>query len=393
MAKLLCNPFFVYVTSFALVFAVYSLGWSNLYPSLSFPLVLFFFMTFIVSCFFGFVVHVLRRIEYKEITWNERTIFYLLLVLIGYLAEFVYNKGVPLQMLLQGVEYDYTSFGIPTFHVFLVTFSSFLSVYIFHQLCSDFNKKRLIYFLLSVIPPVLIISRGTLFMMLTSCLFVYLLSIRTIKLKIVLGIFFLVLLVFYLFGVMGNLRQSKGVSTTSEIMLETSMATNSFKNSFVPKEFIWSYLYISSPLANLQNATNHAQVEYSFGSFLNYEILPDFISKRIEKISTVQKKDVPRIAGWLTVSTFYARSYVFLGWIGILTIFVFFIGTTFTYIFLLRKGSKYYVTGLSILNTLVLFNTFDNMYAFTGLNFQLIYPLLFSVIELRKFTWGNFKLN
>src|SRR5687767_8880162 len=118
MTKLASNPFFVYIISFTIVFSVYSLGWSDLYPELSSSLIGFFIATFIIALFLGIVVQALKRIEYQKITWNERTQLYLLLVWLGYIFEFIYNKGIPFQMLLQGVPYDYRVFGVPTFHVF-----------------------------------------------------------------------------------------------------------------------------------------------------------------------------------------------------------------------------------------------------------------------------------
>ncbi len=385
MTRLLCNPFFVYIMSFTLVLLVYSLGWSGLYPDLSFSLLLFFGISFIVSFVLGAFIDRLKRIEYKELSWNPRIKLYLSLVWAGYLLEFIYNRGIPLQLLLLGIKYDYTQFGIPTFHVFLATFSNFLSVYIFHQLISDFNRRRLVFFILSILPAVLIINRGMLFMTLTACLFVYLLSLGRISLKVLGGVVILILAVLYLFGIMGNLRQTDGRTMDSDYMLEASFATSSFRDSPVPKPYIWSYLYISSPLANLQNTILQSNnLDQSWLSFFNYEVLPDFISKRTGSMFEIPKYDMPRVAPWLTVSTFYARAYVFLGWIGIILMFIFFLTTTLVYVLILHKNSKYYITGLAILSTLVLYNTFDNMYSFSGINLQLVYPLILTILGSLK---------
>lgn len=382
MTKLLANPFFVYIISFAIVIAIYSLGWSTFYPTLSWPVLGFFIATFIASFIFGVITHVFKKIEYRKIAWSNTTSLYLFLVWAGYALEFVYNKGIPLQMLLQGVTYDYTLFGIPTFHVFLVTFSSFLSVFIFHQLCSEFTAKRVFYYLMSILPPILIINRGMIIIILTSCLFVFLLSLRSIGAKTILGIVLSILVVFYLFGIMGNLRQTRGKSTSSEIIINNSHASDSFRKSSIPHPYIWSYLYISSPLANLQNTINNASVSTgSLGGFINFELLPDFISKRTAKIFELERRFPILVRGWLTVATLYAPSYMYLGWTGIVLMFCFYLATTFTYIFVLKKSSKYYVTGLAILNTLVLFNTFDNMYYFSGVNLQLVYPLILSMLS------------
>lgn len=389
MTKILVNPFFVYTLSFTIVLLVYSLGWSELYPHLSLPLLLFLICTFVISSVAGVFVQFLNRIEYKAVPWSNRAKTVLYLLWIGYFLEFLYNGGIPLLIVLSGESHNYVQFGIPTFHVLQVTLNGFVSVYIFHQLISNFSKARLFYFALSITPAILIVNRAMFLMIMTSCLFVYILSLRKLSVKNIGYLTITVLLFLYLFGIMGNLRQTGGQTTSSEYILMTSKASNEFKKSVIPKEYIWAYLYISSPLANLQSTIERApETSQLWSSFFNYALLPDFISKRTGSFLDIPNYDVPRIVPWLTVSTFYAKSYVFLGWLGIIFMFLFFMTTTFLYVFLLRKRSKYYVTGLAILSTLVLYNTFDNMYAFTGLNFQLIYPLIFGYLKMPNLTFN-----
>ncbi len=389
MTKFLVNPFFVYTISFTIVLMVYSLGWSGLYPPLSLTLIFFLICTFVISSLVGIIVQLSKRIEYTSVPWSDKAKTILYLLCIGYFFEFLYNGGIPLVMILRGETYNYVAFGIPTFHVLLVTLNSFASIYIFHQLISNFSKSRLFYFALSIAPSILIVNRAMLLMILASCLFIYILSLRKLRPKNITFLAVIILTVLYLFGIMGNLRQTGGRTTTSEYILDTSKASNALKKSVVPNEYIWAYLYISSPIANLQNAINKASdVKQSWGSFFNYVLLPDFISKRTGSILEIHDSDVPRIVDWLTVSTFYAKSYFFLGWLGMILIFLFFVITSFLYVFLLNKKSKYYVTGLSILSTVALYNTFDNMHAFTGLIFQLVYPLIFGYVKFPNITFN-----
>ncbi len=63
----------------------------------------------------------------------------------------------------------------------------------------------------------------------------------------------------YFFGVLGNYRMVK--SSSNEYFMEVAEATDSFRNSRIPKEYFWSYIYISSPLANLQNNINENRPE------------------------------------------------------------------------------------------------------------------------------------
>ena len=71
MVQLLKNPFYLYPVSFALVFLIYSLWWSNLFPPLSITIILFFVLTFALSFIVGLIVDKLKLIKYNKINYNE----------------------------------------------------------------------------------------------------------------------------------------------------------------------------------------------------------------------------------------------------------------------------------------------------------------------------------
>lgn len=222
-------------------------------------------------------------------------------------------------------------------------------------------------------------------MVLGSCLFVYLLSLKTVSPKVVTFLTILILGILFVFGIFGNLRITSGTTTSSEYMLKISEATPEFTESVIPKPYIWTYMYVSSPMANLQNTVILSNpYQRSAKSFFIHELFPDFIAKRIGARLGIERSDVPRIANWLTVSTFYARPYAFMGWAGMWIMFSLMCLVNVFYLFFIPTKSRYYVTGLAILNSIVLFNTFDNMYSVTGLVFQLFYPLFFSIVFRRS---------
>jgi hypothetical protein len=198
---------------------------------------------------------------------------------------------------------------------------------------------------------------------------------------------------FYLFGVAGNIRCSHQYGrteniTSSDIILGIGDAKDSFRESIIPKEFFWAYLYISSPLANLQNtmiSDGPADLTVSrLLHFTNFEILPDFASKRIANFLEIERINIKQITPALTVGTVYARSYVYLDWLGLALMFSFTMLVSFSYIILLRRDNVFFITGISILNTVILFNIFSNMFYFSGVSFQLAYPLFFSFFRRKK---------
>lgn len=191
---------------------------------------------------------------------------------------------------------------------------------------------------------------------------------------------------------------------SEHIILKIGQAKHSFIESSIPKEFFWFYLYASSPLANLQNNIDnirHNNIDViNFFEFFNNEILPDFISKRINELLNLEKATFVLIDPNFNVSTVYTGSFFYLSWLGLIFMAIFILGFPLVYMSILSKKNLLNVSGIAILNTLYIFLIFDNMFSFSGLSFQLIYPLLMSkIINPVKINnhndkdFNNFKIN
>lgn len=381
--QFLKNPFYIYFIAFTVILGIYLLGWSNLYPNLSGGLLVFVILSSLISVFLGGVIDKYNPIVYQQIKpirnlGKTTIIVYALLVL-----EFIYNKGIPLLLVFSDSTYKYEQFGIPFLHPLLATFVSFYTVYIFHAFLSVRKTKYILYLILFMAVSILIYNRGMFLINLTSCLFVYFSYIKRIKVKIGIFVFAGVLLLLFGFGVMGNYRLIK--KDSNEYFLNESKASDKFINSTIPKEYMWSYMYISSPLANLQNTINtNPPINFRIKDFVFTEIIPDFISKRVSSVVNAEQAEINRISGFLTVGTLFSKPYVLLGWLGIYLIFFISILFTFFYILLLKRTNKYYVTGIAILCSYTLFNMFSNMIYFSGVSFQLIYPLILGMIYFKR---------
>ena len=194
-----------------------------------------------------------------------------------------------------------------------------------------------------------------------------------------------ILIVLLGFGYLGDIRSSNQYDKEGKInniILTLGQAKPSFVNSSVPTAFFWSYIYISSPLANLQFNINSATPiydEHHALGYLNYELMFDAVSKRTGDLLDIPLPPNYQVAPYLTVSTIYAKSYSQLGWFGMSITFVVLMFLCLLYLLILRPANPFFATGIAILNTLVLFCLFDNMISFTGLSFQLVYPLLLSI--------------
>lgn len=395
----LINPYFIYSLSFLGVLVSYFFGWSKLFPELGLSLLVFLISSIIIAVIIGRSFYIRNIITFNKIKFTNKVEWVTYAILFGYLVEFIYHRNFPLLAVFTKNPLSYHEFGIPTFHVFLVTFNSFFSIYLFQMILSETRNKKylIIFYILTLVPSLLIMNRGMLVMILISCLFVYLIKYqRQITFRKITGLLAIVLLGLYLFGVAGNVRVNNSYQTntslfSNNLFMQIGGATEEFKQSLIPKEYFWGYIYIASPLANLQKTINEYELEEDINlpdslKLTITQMLPDFISKRI--VSLYEFEKIPsgkQITQELNVSTAFTQPFVILGWVGISFFTLFIFTFAFFYMLLLKKlNSEFFVIGVAIINTMFLFNTFTNMFSFTGLSFQLIYPLLFTLLGKRK---------
>jgi oligosaccharide repeat unit polymerase len=386
-AKLITNPYIVYSVAFMLVMLLYPLHWSLLYPDLSFSLICFLSITIVFYLIVGLVFHKANYFSYRDISFSDKNIWiWTAVILISYVIEFAYMHVVPIIAISTGADYEYTSFGVPTFHVVVVTFNSFWAVFIFHNYTSTKRRALLVPYILCLIPSILIFNRGMFLLIIASTLFVVLMSAKKLG-KLLFKISVLLLIILFLFGILGNIRVTGGFSANDAI-LGLGHASKQFSKAPVPNEFFWAYLYTTSSLANLQETVNvHHNLGFSMGKvalFINSEIFPDFISKRNANLFR-HIEPIDQISETFTVGTVYARSYAYFGWWGMAVMFLYIITFNMVVIFTLVKQSIFFVTGIAILNCIMLFNIFDNMFTFSGLVLQLTYPILFSAFSKVRF--------
>ncbi len=378
------NPYICYAISFGAALLLYPLAWSELYPDLTLSLLLFLVVTIILNVILAIRWSVKNKFLFKNVSPESRSAPLYLTIFIYALwsAEFLYNDGIPLIKIILQQRYDYKLFGIPKLHVFVVTFSSFYTIFLFQIYLSKKSGFILALYVLNLFAALLIYNRGMLFFNITASAFLYLMYKRTISFKKVTlaSIFFICL--FYFFGVLGSLRVTnesrKGYS--NEEFLDTGKASAAFRNSIIPSEFFWSYIYSTSPIANLQNNVNVYQPQpttsYSILHWLNNEVLFDFISKRINSFTGSVREGENTIPGPFNASTVYSRSFSYLGWPGLILMSIVIILMPIIFLKILPASSPFFSTGLVIVNTIFLFMVFDNTLRFTGLSFQLAYPVL-----------------
>lgn len=381
------NPYTSYILGFAVSLVVYQFGWSEIYPRLSYSLLLFLATTFILHFFSSKAWNRMRQSQAEKITMPQiNPMLVTAFIYLLWTADFVYEGGIPVLKVLLNLPYDYRLFGVPSLHVFTVTFASFYTVYLFHLFLKTKQRKMLILCSINLFAAILIFSRSMLFFNLVSCVFVYLLSLEKIPYKKIALASPAVILLFYFFGVVGTKRVSfeSQVSYDPNLFLDNGRATTQFRESSIPKEFFWPYFYISSPLANLQvNITTYYVRPITTTRVLEYinnELLFESFSKRVNKLLGVDREKENVIKDPFNVSTVYSRSYSYLGWVGMTITALVIVLIPILYLKLIRDN-PYSSIAVAILCTTYLFLSYDNTIRLMALGFQLVYPILFPLAD------------
>ena len=381
--KKIINPFYLYIYVFVIILMLYSLHWSILLPDLSIELIVFLLITFILSLIYGLHIQKCRKSFFSNpfdvsINVNRRVV----LLGILYVLEFLYAKRLPLLEILLGTEGFVHFGGIPTIHVLLVTYTVFFSTFIFHRLICNFSRKLLYNFLIiAFFPPLLMVNRGMLFTIFFACLFVYLFSLKAFKRKILIYCIISISLALYLFSIIGSVRINDDENST--VFVAFTQPTDDFESLGISNMFLWPYMYIASPIGNLQNCIDIYQPTGSFSTFFWKCICPDFISKHFYKS---ELDSPPLISPVSNVSTMYTDAYAQLGYLGMGILFV--MQTFVLYTVLLAFSAKknpYYTTTVSLSCSVVILNAFANMWTFSAISFPIIWgPISYF---LRKIRW------
>ena len=82
------------------------------------------------------------------------------------------------------------------------------------------------------------------------------------------------------------------------------------------------------------------------------------------------------IPGPFNATTVYSGSYSYAGWWGVVLMMGVILMIPVLYTRLVPPASPFFLSGLVIINTIFLFMIFDNTLRFTGLSFQVVYPIL-----------------
>jgi oligosaccharide repeat unit polymerase len=373
----LINPFAAYAVGFLVALSIYSLGYSDLYPPLQPTLTWVLLSTCLISVLLAFAAGGMVSSSSFEGERFGKHLGIFIAIMIAFVIEVIANKGLPILLIITNPEFNYRDFGVPTLHVAFGAFCYFFAVYWFDLYILGQGRKFVILSAIATSTPLLIVSRGAFIITLIAIIFVYI-QRRGFDRRILIAFGIATVTILWGFAVIGDLR-SKGASGES-VILSVGDASDKFLNSNVPTELFWPYIYASSPLANLQLNITDRVASDSPGIYVALELLPDFISKRIVSDETAAAFSPLLVNENLTVSTMYGRSFLLMGWSGMLLTFLYFVVVSIVCLKVLQR-SRYFVASAAILSSLAFLSVFDNLYTKSGGILQVFTAIFLSLFE------------
>jgi hypothetical protein len=245
-----------------------------------------------------------KPIEIQKI--RRRTIKGLTIAIIAiFFVNLLYVRSFPLLELIRGGAYKELD-SLPGFDTIFLSLVLCLIVY---SLDATYTVRRSL--LIGTVLSLILVSRITLVLILT----LWILHVARGKL-LKLSSYAFVLLI--LFGVLGELRSSNSKYAERAVQNDTSLTTfimrptDKFTNMGAPDVVLWPWVYMVSPIKNLDSAFSENRMNPKMDSVTRF-ILPNFIYSRLG----VEKDKSFLVVDTFNTSTIYGELAANFGLIGV----------------------------------------------------------------------------
>jgi hypothetical protein len=375
------NPFWLYCIGFTLAILCYLTGWSTIYPKLSAGLLIFFAVTFIVSILAGYLLVKKQHEFYDHNSFSRHLndIIFWFIMLLG-IVNVLYMGYLPVLDRSQ----NYLEFGMPVVDPLFNSLSIFFSIFFFHSFLDTRKKRLLIYLLIILVFQAVIFRRSAMMWIFTSGSFLYILSKGKIKLFVIFLFLISIPLFSYCFGLYGNSRSNLSRSN----VINDFGASVTFTQTGINYNHYMTYLYLTSPLANLQENIDKKGTELNnsdLKKFLFYCIVPQSLTNRLEKPLHLVPPSTYLISPDLIVGTFYLLGFYILGWTGMIGMFLYLCLFIVLCLYVIRKWNICGLETLSLLSATVCMLIFSNFLNRLDVILMLfVYPVIFHLLFNNK---------
>jgi hypothetical protein len=371
------NPFYLYCTSFSIAIFVFLWGWCSIFPKLSPGILLFFFLTFLIFIYTGyqFGKKNFNITYYPGVKPYFNDVVFSLILILG-LVNVIYMGYLP----IFNRSHNYREYGMPVIDPVFNTLSIFLSVFFVQSFLEQKKRRFLIYVFIIVLIHILLFRRSSVIWIIASSLFLLIMYKKRISLLFIAVAIICLPILSYSFGAYGNFRSKL---SKSYVMNELRTSQN-FKSSNISHYHYMTYLYVSSPLANLQeniDKRSGAIQKMDFTSFFFYCILPESFTLRLEKPLKLSPPICYLITPELIAGSFLMVAFFTLGWAGIIFMFIYLTVFIIACLILISKINTFRSITISLLATTVSLLIFSNFLNRLDVILMLfVYPVLFHLI-------------
>ncbi|MBR3177514.1 hypothetical protein IKF27_01755 [Candidatus Saccharibacteria bacterium] len=275
------NYFWWYAIVWTVVLVLYWLDLSDFNHPLDFGLVIFLVSTSLVALVLGWIFR--KEFIFKKSDKAHISKVPILLIFIGAMLEFIHAGSIPLLSILSHTE-NYGDFqSLPGVHVAIVAAGLYYAIKCFYCiLCKDkiVRKKYILCYFAILGLFALYYFRACIMIILFVSLNLFIANLRLnrkINWKYIAGSILVVFTSLYAYGGVGNLRH--GYSWNDNSYIERLGRYKSFPD-FIPKQFMWTYSYLTTPLANLNDNVIRGNKKQDVGVLIG-ALLPNTVAKMV----------------------------------------------------------------------------------------------------------------
>lgn len=375
----------LYASLNILVLLLYALNWSAFSLPLDPSLLVFILLSSIIASFSAFLMRKQKFNLDPLVSKTHNTIPITICIVIIYSVNFAYGESVPL-LYQFGLLPHNTLRSLPTIWPFAATFSIFYSFLLFYYFYSSKKKRYLLEFIAIISCNILYLSRSTVAFTFIGCLLiVFLLKWRKVtktrRIMFVISAIAFLFIVAYVFGALGNLRQGYSINDSSYI---ENLGLFHAYPSWIPKQFMWIYLYLVTPLANLNYNVIQNNHIFSPQGFIS-TIIPEFISNRFQTEFTSSIFSGPiLIKSYFNARTTFAEAYYSLGILGCYLMFFIMLALNILFYFLYKN--KAYYNPVPCVSFCIFFSLFffEDIFYYIFACAPLYYGLIMLLLQKKK---------
>lgn len=331
---------------------------------------------FILGYGYVFFLNFRKRVRKSILVFNERKLWgitkkTLFVWIIFNIIQVIYSGGIPILWYILGTGKGYFDFGIHGINGLMnsVLYILCINLYLLYK---ETNIKRYKYILITLcLWPAFLVTRQVIIVLLLE-LFFLVISMHTISIKVIIKTVIGIFLAIYLFGIAGDFRSG------GEAFKQLAQPNGDWAYE-IPSGVLWVYMYMSTPIANIQNIFETISPSEGFQHSLSM-LLPSPIRSLIYPSGL---DDDNAMKGLITeafnVSTFLNEFYLDYGTVYVY-IALFIIGTFSKWVYDKVRYELNYFSLLyyMILSQILTLSIFYNHFLYLPVVFQFIVVSFFS---------------